>query len=140
MGRIRDPAAKLTLRQRLEQHRNQPGCVKCHEKIDPWGVPFEEFDAIGMRKNPKGLDASSELPDGTQVAGFEALRTYLTGDHMDQVAYAFIKHLATYGLGRSLSFHEQDELKKQCLTLKPGGYKTRDMIHWLVKSDLFLKK
>lgn len=135
-----DPAAKLTLRQRLERHRNQPGCAKCHEKIDPWGVPLEEFDAVGMRKNAKGLDASSDLPDDTHVAGFEELRKYLADDRADQVAYAFMKHLATYALGRSLSYFEQDELKKQCLAMKPGGYKTRDMIHWLVKSDLFLKK
>ena len=34
-----------TLRERLEQHRSQEGCAQCHQKIDPWGLPFEEFDA-----------------------------------------------------------------------------------------------
>ena len=130
----------LTLRQRLEQHRNQKGCIKCHEKIDPWGVPLEEFDAGGMRKMTAGNDASSTLPDGTDVAGFNALRTYLADARIDQVAYSFMKHLATYALGRSLTIWERETLQKQCLDLRPGGYKTRDMIHALVKSDLFLKK
>ncbi|MFP6618985.1 MAG: DUF1592 domain-containing protein, partial [Pirellulaceae bacterium] len=41
---------KLSLRERLEQHRNQKGCVKCHAGIDPWGIPFEQFDAGGRFK------------------------------------------------------------------------------------------
>ena len=47
---LKEETKQLTLRQRLEQHRNQPGCAQCHAKIDPWGVPFEEFDAGGRLK------------------------------------------------------------------------------------------
>ena len=47
-------AASSALRERLEQHRNQPGCAQCHAKIDPWGVPFEEFDAGGRLKREAG--------------------------------------------------------------------------------------
>ncbi len=133
-----DHGEKLTLRQRLERHRNQPGCIKCHEKIDPWGIPMEEFSPDGMRK--AGPLAGSTLPDGTEVAGFDALRDYLADPYLDQVAYGYMKHLAIYALGRSLSIFEQEELRKACLTLRKDGYKTRDMLHWLVKSDLFLKK
>ena len=28
----------LTLREKLERHRNPKGCVKCHTGIDPWGT------------------------------------------------------------------------------------------------------
>src|SRR6185369_6534863 len=37
---LKEETKNLTLRQRLEQHRNQPACSQCHAKIDPWGVPF----------------------------------------------------------------------------------------------------
>ncbi len=28
--------AKMTLKERIEDHRNQPACYNCHMKIDPW--------------------------------------------------------------------------------------------------------
>ena len=36
-----DDGAKLTLREKLERHRSQKACAKCHAGIDPWGLPFE---------------------------------------------------------------------------------------------------
>lgn len=39
--------AVTTLRERLEQHRNDPSCINCHQKIDPPGFALESFDAIG---------------------------------------------------------------------------------------------
>ncbi|MCA8966734.1 MAG: DUF1592 domain-containing protein, partial [Planctomycetes bacterium] len=45
---LADPEiAKLTLKQRLENHRNAPACLSCHVKIDPWGIAFENYDAVG---------------------------------------------------------------------------------------------
>ena len=44
---LKEETKQLPLRERLERHRNQRGCAQCHAKIDPWGVPFEEFDAGG---------------------------------------------------------------------------------------------
>ncbi|GIS59121.1 MAG: hypothetical protein CM1200mP2_13460 [Planctomycetaceae bacterium] len=48
-----DDKEKLTLRQRLERHRNQKGCAKCHAGFDPWGLPFEQFDAGGLFRDDK---------------------------------------------------------------------------------------
>ena len=45
-------------------------------KIDPWGVPFEEFDAGGRLKQ-QPVDAKSTLPDKTEVAGVNDLKRYL---------------------------------------------------------------
>jgi disulfide oxidoreductase YuzD len=38
---------KLTLNQKLEIHRNNEACASCHARIDPYGIPFENFDASG---------------------------------------------------------------------------------------------
>jgi len=131
---------ELTLRQKLELHRNQKGCVKCHSGIDPWGIPFEEMDAGGLFKTNVKVDASSTLPDGTEVAGFNGLREYLAHDRIDQVAFSFMKHLAIYSTGRTLSYNETEWLKEQCRQFKPKNYPLREMIHFLVKSPLFLEK
>ncbi len=128
----------LSLRKRLEMHRNQPGCAECHKKIDPWGVPFEEIDAAGRFKAEQ-VDAASALPDGTEIAGVRELKRYLADDRIDQVAFSVLKHLLTYANGRTLKYNELRQLKRDALALAPGGYRMRDMVHHVVASDLFLE-
>ena len=90
-----DADAKLTLREKLERHRNQKGCAKCHSGIDPWGLPFESFDAGGLPKKSAGTDTRSKLLDGTEIADLNALKKYLAQERIDQVAFSVLKHLAT---------------------------------------------
>lgn len=136
---LKEETAGLTLRQRLEQHRNQNGCKQCHAKIDPWGVAFEEFDAGGrLKKDP--ADAKSTLPDNTQIGGANDLKRYLSQDRIDQVAFSFLKHLATYATGRTLTYNELAFLKQDALKLKPGGYRMQDMVHYVASSKMFLEK
>src|SRR6185312_17049707 len=33
----------LTVRERMEQHRKDPGCASCHRVIDPLGLALENF-------------------------------------------------------------------------------------------------
>ncbi len=130
---------QLTLRQRLERHRSQPGCFQCHTKIDPWGVALEEFDAGGRLKE-QPVDARSKLPDKTEVSGINDLQRYLGQDRIDQVAFSVLKHLATYATGRSLTYYELNRLKQDALKLRAGDYRMKDMIRFVVSSELFLEK
>ena len=136
---LKEDTAGLTLRQRLEQHRNQTGCRQCHAKIDPWGVAFEQFDA-GGRLKPQPVDARSTLPDKTEVDGANDLKRYLGEDRIDQVAFSFLKHLTTYATGRTLTYNELAYLKQDGLKLKPTGYRMQDMIRYVVNSKMFLEK
>ncbi len=136
---LKDDGTERTLREKLERHRHQDGCVKCHSGIDPWGIAFEEYDAAGrFKKEP--ADARSKLPDGTEVADLKALKNYLANDRIDQVAFSFMKHLSCYAAGRSLTYNELESLKEEGKRLKPDGYRMQDMIRFIVQSDLFLKK
>ena len=136
---LSEDTSSLTLRERLFMHRNQPGCLECHKKIDPWGVALEEFDAAGRFKS-EPAEAQSTLPDGTEVNGIRELKRYLGEDRIDQVAFSMLKHLQTYANGRSLSYYETNELERDVLALKQDGYRMQDMIRHVVNSDLFLKK
>ena len=131
---------KLSLREKLEKHRNQEGCAKCHAGIDPWGVPFEQFDAGGLLKKKAGLDVSSTLPDATEVVDLNGLKRYLAEDRMDQVAFSFLKHIATYATGRSLTYNEIEFLKEKAVKLKSTDYRAADLIRFVVKSPIFLEK
>lgn len=55
----------LSIADLLAKHRTVESCNDCHFRLDPWGIPFEDYNAIG-RYQPK-------VPaDGTRVSGFNA--------------------------------------------------------------------
>jgi hypothetical protein len=47
----------------LALHRTKESCADCHVRLDPWGIPFERYNAIGKYQPfvPK---------EGTRVRGF----------------------------------------------------------------------
>jgi hypothetical protein len=60
-----------TTRQRFMEHEANPACAGCHVLIDPVGLAFENYDAIGRwRDTEQGLtiDASGDLTE-TDVSG-----------------------------------------------------------------------
>ncbi len=51
-------------RERLAEHREEPACAGCHDIIDPVGLAFEHFDALGRYvelDQGQPIDASGEL-------------------------------------------------------------------------------
>ena len=42
----------------MEDHKNDPACMSCHMKIDPWGIAFENFDAVGKWRDSIGKTPS----------------------------------------------------------------------------------
>ncbi|MEM7232122.1 MAG: DUF1592 domain-containing protein, partial [Planctomycetota bacterium] len=135
-----DGTEKLGLREKLERHRDAPGCAGCHAGIDPWGLPLEEYDAGGRFLSGKRVEAISILPDETEISGARALKDYLAGERIDQVAFSFAKHVASYACGRTLSFSELETLKREVRALRPDGYRTRDVIRFVIESRIFLEK
>jgi mono/diheme cytochrome c family protein len=136
---LKEATKNLTLRQRLEQHRDVVACRNCHAKIDPWGVALEEFNAGGRLKT-QPADARSTLPDQTEVSGANDLKRYLANDRIDQLAFSFLKHLSIYAAGRSLTYSELHQLKQDGLKLKADGYRMKNMIRYVVNSPVFLEK
>ena len=130
----------LSLREKLELHRNQKGCAGCHAKIDPWGIPFEEFDAGGKRITSAAVDARSILPDNTEVDGMNGLKAYLIERQIENVAYSFLMHATVYAIGRDLHAQESEELRKSLVELAPSEYPLRDVLRLVIHSKAFLKK
>lgn len=133
--------ASLPLRKRLELHRNQPGCANCHSGIDPYGVPFEEYDAAGRIERSRSKEETlSTLPDGTEVHGVRELKAYLREQAFSKFRFSFAKHLLTYAVGRQLTFREDKDLRKQFEELPTDSLGMRDLLHLIVQSDTFMMK
>jgi mono/diheme cytochrome c family protein len=99
------PEKPASLRAQLEQHRDDPACAACHNRIDPLGFALERFDPIGrLRQNDDlghPIDTSASLTDGTQFDGFGGLRDYLA-TRQSPFTKLFSRKLLAYALGRSI--------------------------------------
>jgi hypothetical protein len=141
---LADPEiAKLTLKQRIEDHRNHAACLSCHAKIDPWGIAFENFDAVGSWRsqiNGKPVDASSLLFNKQELDGMDGLKRFLLTNRQDQFARAMVHKLATYALGRPLTFGDRASIDQITADLRKQNDGLATMITLIVTSELFQSK
>ena len=108
-----------TLREQIEEHKNNKACYACHKSIDPYGFALESFDATGQWrtkyrvKNPHGgtfqyrpqgyydlagkVDASGEIGK-VEFADIFGLKKILLSNHK-KIAYNFIKKFFEYANG-----------------------------------------
>lgn len=132
--------AKMTLKERIEDHRNQAACRSCHTKIDPWGIAFENYDALGRWRDDvqgKPVDAASELFNGQMIEGMDGLKRYLLEARQDQFVQAMVEKLATYALGRSLGFADRAEIDAITAGVRHQADGLKTMIIAIVSSELF---
>ena len=140
---------KATLRQKIEAHRNDANCAACHAKIDPLGLAWDNYDAIGQwrtrEKIPAGvgedplINASGEMPDGRAFKDATDFKRRLLEDR-DKVARAFIEHLCTYALRRAVAFDDQDDLNAIQAEAKKSNYRIQDIVRAVATSDLVKKR
>ncbi|MBI1311398.1 DUF1592 domain-containing protein [bacterium] len=141
---LADPEiAKLTLKQRIENHRNQAACRSCHEKIDPWGIALENFDAAGSWRSEiagKPVDAASQLFNGQRLDGIDGLKRFLLTNRQDQFARALTHKLTTYALGRPLTFGDRSGVDQITADLRQRSDGLATLVTLIVTSDLFQSK
>lgn len=135
--------AKMTLKERIEDHRNHAACISCHVKIDPWGIAFENYDAIGRWRdevNGKPVDASSELFNKQTLDGMAGLKRFLLENRQDQLVRALVHKVATYALGRTITFSDRADLDIITSQVRRDGDGLRTLLIAVVTSDLFRSK
>jgi hypothetical protein len=96
-----------TTRERFAQHESDPGCASCHRFIDPLGLAFENFDAIGQwreQEQGKPIDASGELT-GTDALGAFVGVVPMTAKLVQSqvVATCFVRQWFRFAFGRAES-------------------------------------
>lgn len=140
---------KATLRDKIEAHRSDVNCAACHAKIDPLGLAWDNYDAIGQWRTREKVGAgvgedplinpSGKMPDDRPFKDANDFKRLLLEDR-DKVALAFIEHLCTYGLRRVLTFDDQDELKAIAVEAKKSDYRIKDIVRAVALSDLMKKR
>ena len=140
---------KVTIRSKLEAHATSPNCVSCHAKIDPLGLAFENFDAIGRWRDVERVeggvgdhppvDASGRLPDGRTFDGPVEFKKLLAADEQ-HLAEAFLEQLATYALRRVMTVDDVEQLRATAESTSDEDYGVQSLVRGLVMSDLFRKR
>ncbi len=140
----------LTLKQKIERHREQSACAACHAKIDPWGLALENFDAIGAWReqalviNPdtaarsfSPIDNSTVLPTGEEIEGSKGLVSYLIGQREEEFTRSLTWHMMTYALARAPNLGDEFELNAIHRHFRTSGYKLPALVLAIVQSDAF---
>lgn len=129
-----EPGAQaLTVRDRMERHRQQQSCNACHGIIDPLGFALENFDVVGAwrdRDRDAGtlIDARGSLPDGQETNGPVALRAVLTRNP-EQFAQTLTEKLMIFALGRGLQYYDMPTVRQIVREAGAHGYR----FAWIVK-------
>jgi mono/diheme cytochrome c family protein len=134
---------KMTLKERIADHRNKSACASCHSRIDPWGIAFENYDALGAYRThikDQPVDATSDLFNRQTLAGMDGLKRYLLTDRQDQFARAMVHKLTAYALGRPLTFGDTAEVDDLTGQFRRHEDRLGDLIELIVSSNLFNSK
>ncbi|NBV20524.1 MAG: DUF1592 domain-containing protein [Proteobacteria bacterium] len=140
---------KATIRQQLEAHSTHANCAACHQRIDPLGFAFDNFDAIGRWRTEEAMksgqganppvNASGKLPDGRAYDGPESFKQLLVQD-LDRFSEAFVEQLATFALRRAMTSDDATALRTIARDCKAEDYRLKPVIERLVLSELFQKR
>jgi len=128
-----------SVREQMEQHRNNPTCAACHKIMDPIGFSLENFDLVGRKRSVDSgvaVDASGQLVDGTELNGAASLRRALLS-RSDVFVSTMTEKLMTYGTGRALKYTDMPAVR----TIVRDAARNDNRFSWLivgiVKSDTF---
>jgi mono/diheme cytochrome c family protein len=131
-----------SLRQRMEQHRANPSCASCHQKMDPLGFGLENFDGVGGWRAADGkfpIDPSGTLPGGERFNGPEGLRKILLGK-AGQFRRNLAEKMLTYAIGRGLEYYDKCAVDDVAKKLTADKDRFSALVIGVVKSDPFQKR
>ena len=141
---------KLTVRERLARHRNEPTCASCHAKLDPFGIALENYDVIGQwrtqangegfrGKNAPPIDVSSEFPEGDAFASLDEYKAGLLR-RRDQFTHNLVEKMLTYALTRPVGYADRQTVAAITESVQRDDYRMRTLIRAVVRSELFQSK
>jgi hypothetical protein len=133
-----EPGEGGTVREMLEEHRKNPECAACHDLMDPIGLSFEHYDAIGRYReleNGQPIDASGKLPTGETFDDAMGMVQHLAQG--EEFAACTARKTLTYALGRETGASDKPYLDEIVADFQADDMKLEALLVAVVTSDVF---
>ena len=140
----------------LRLHRTEPNCAGCHERIDPFGIALENFNAIGAWRDtepawedparPTKRDQYAKVPEypidtafklgGFEGSGVAGLKAYMQANRA-RFARGFTEKLAMYALGRPILLSDDKALNAIIDVAAKDDFRMQSLVTAIVQSPVF---
>lgn len=131
---------KLSLRQELEQHRQDPKCSGCHDRIDPYGFVLENYDKIGRWRDKAGkkkIDSKMTLKSGEECNDVFAFKDHLLKIRKGDIRRNLVERTLSFALGRKLMYYDEPAILKLIEKLKANQDKSHALLEGIISSYPF---
>tara|TARA_R110002096_G_scaffold426410_4_gene636099 strand:+ start:6624 stop:8624 length:2001 start_codon:yes stop_codon:yes gene_type:complete len=134
----------LTLREKMHQVTRAEYCWTCHQKMDPLGLPFEQFDDFGRFREEeleRPVDTTGDVAmgvesiDGPVEDPFKMLERFANSEHVEQV---FVRHVFRYFLGRNETVDDAPTLIDAHKAYRESDGSMKALVLSFLTSDSFL--
>jgi hypothetical protein len=131
-----------TLRDVLKLHRENPACASCHNRMDPIGLAFENFNALGMwrdteRKQP--IQAQGNLITGEAFTSVSQLKRILAEDHRQEFYGTLTRKVLTYASGRGTEYYDVETVDGIVTRLNASDGRFSALLMGVIESAPFQK-
>ena len=131
-----------SLRETLAKHREEPMCSSCHNRMDPLGLAFENFNAMGMWRDAEygdPIDATGKLVTGEEFTSVRELKQILVKTHYKDFYRTVAEKLLTYALGRGLEYYDVESVDQIVAKIEKSGGLPSALMAGVVESAPFQK-
>jgi hypothetical protein len=131
-----------TLRETLAAHRRNPLCSSCHNLMDPLGLAFENFNAMGMFRKTEfnePIDATGQLITGESFSNVKELKAILVKDHYEDFYRTVTEKLLTYALGRGLEYYDVETVDQIVKRIEKANGHASALLAGVIESAPFQK-
>ena len=148
VGALKPPTETFTIKDTINEHRNNPQCASCHSKMDPFGLAMENFDVLGryredyqkfvVTKTTIEVTAEGKTKKTEKISRkFEpTTKVDATTSHRDGRPIVGIEGL------KNLMLEDQDKIARNLLTKlseyamgRKINYSDAEVIHRLLKAS-----
>jgi hypothetical protein len=124
-------------------HRDKPLCSSCHSRLDPIGLAFENFNAMGMwrdREHDQPIDPSGQLITGESFKNLRELKHILATNHREDFYRTLTEKMLTYALGRGLEYYDVETVDQIIARLQQNDGRCSALIYGIIESAPFQKR
>jgi hypothetical protein len=167
---LKAPTETFTIKDTINEHRNNPVCASCHRKMDSFGLAMENFDVLGRYRETYQKFVVTKIPEekkeGKVVKKERITREFvdttkvesdavhrdgraingieglkkLMLEDKDEIAKNLLTKLSEYAMGREMNYADSDMLHRLLEASKKNDYKLRDLMVSIIADESFTNR